>query len=51
MRDYPWGLGVQWHPERHEATAPHQDPDRLLFRAFANAVIAFRDSGTSARVG
>jgi putative glutamine amidotransferase len=50
MRDYTWGLGVQWHPERHEATAPHHDPDRLLFRAFANAVIAFRESGTSARV-
>jgi putative glutamine amidotransferase len=51
MKDYPWGLGVQWHPERHEATAPHQDPDRLLFRAFANAVLAFREADTPAQVG
>lgn len=51
MRDYPWGLAVQWHPERHEATAPHHDPDRLLFRAFADAVVAYRGSASSARVG
>jgi putative glutamine amidotransferase len=51
MRDYPWGLGVQWHPERHEATAPHQDPDRLLFRSFAAAVLAHRDAAMAVRVG
>jgi putative glutamine amidotransferase len=42
MRDYPWGLGVQWHPERHEATAPHTDPNLRLFAAFADAVMANR---------
>jgi putative glutamine amidotransferase len=36
--DHRWVLGVQWHPERHEATAPAQDPDRRLIRAFAEAV-------------
>lgn len=49
IRDYPWGLSVQWHPERHEATAPHHDPDRLLFRAFADSVCTFRDAGNAAR--
>ncbi|HEX6940394.1 MAG TPA: gamma-glutamyl-gamma-aminobutyrate hydrolase family protein [Longimicrobiales bacterium] len=37
-RDYPWLLGVQWHPERHEAAAPEPDPDRRLMRAFRDAV-------------
>jgi len=37
-RDYPWVLGVQWHPERHEAKAPEADPDRRLLAAFADAV-------------
>lgn len=37
--DYPsWLLGVQWHPERHEATAPETDPDRRIFAAFHRAV-------------
>lgn len=35
-----WVVGVQWHPERHEATAPASDPDRLLFAAFRQAVAA-----------
>ncbi len=40
--EHPWVVGVQWHPERHEATAPDADPDRLLFVAFAEAVAAGR---------
>jgi putative glutamine amidotransferase len=35
-----WVLGVQWHPERHEATAPDTDPDRRLFAAFRDAVLS-----------
>lgn len=35
---HPWVVGVQWHPERHEAHAPDTDPDRRLFAAFAEAV-------------
>jgi gamma-glutamyl-gamma-aminobutyrate hydrolase PuuD len=38
--DQPWVIGVQWHPERHEATAPETDPDRLLFNDFRRAVVA-----------
>lgn len=37
-RDRGWVIGVQWHPERHEATAPDGDPDRLLFASFRQAV-------------
>lgn len=37
--DHPWLVGVQWHPERHEATAPEHDPDRRLFAAFARMVV------------
>ncbi len=36
--DHPWVIGVQWHPERHEATAPETDPDRLLFNDFRRVV-------------
>ncbi len=36
--DRSWVIGVQWHPERHEATAPDSDPDRRLFGAFRQAV-------------
>lgn len=39
-RKHPWVLGVQWHPERHEAAAPEPDPDRRLMRAFAEVVRA-----------
>jgi putative glutamine amidotransferase len=38
--DYPWLLGVQWHPERNEAAAPATDPDRRLFAGFQSAVAA-----------
>lgn len=44
-RDRSWVLGVQWHPERHEATAPDSDPDRLLFRAFRQAVLERQAAG------
>jgi putative glutamine amidotransferase len=37
-RENGWILGVQWHPERHEATAPDIDPDKRLFAAFRDAV-------------
>jgi putative glutamine amidotransferase len=43
MQNYPWGLGVQWHPERQDANAPPTDPDRRLFAAFAEAVARYRD--------
>jgi gamma-glutamyl-gamma-aminobutyrate hydrolase PuuD len=36
--DRHWVVGVQWHPERHEADAPDTDPDRRLFAAFRRAV-------------
>lgn len=39
---HPWVVGVQWHPERHEATSPDSDPDRRLFAAFHEAVLARR---------
>lgn len=35
---HPWVVGVQWHPERHEAHAADTDPDRRLFAAFGAAV-------------
>ncbi|HUG39615.1 MAG TPA: gamma-glutamyl-gamma-aminobutyrate hydrolase family protein [Longimicrobiales bacterium] len=36
--DHDWVIGVQWHPERHEAEAPETDPNILLFAAFASQV-------------
>jgi putative glutamine amidotransferase len=33
-----WVVGVQWHPERHEARADGRDPNLRLFNAFADAV-------------
>lgn len=30
-----WFLGVQWHPERYEASAPASHPDRRIIDAFA----------------
>ena len=38
--DHPWLVGVQWHPERHEASAPDTDPDRRIFEHFQRAVAA-----------
>lgn len=37
-RDHDWIVGVQWHPERHEATCSDRDPNIRLFRAFADVV-------------
>jgi putative glutamine amidotransferase len=54
--DYPWVYGVQWHPERGEAQAPHdqRDPDRRLFWALVQAAREFgetdgREQGTGNR--
>lgn len=37
--EYPWVMGVQWHPERGEAEAwdDPRDPNRRLFWAFVDA--------------
>jgi len=51
MASHPWCLGVQWHPERQEATAPHTDPDRRLFAAFADAVRSNRVALSAVRAG
>lgn len=37
-REHRWVTGVQWHPERHEASAEDSDPDVRLFKAFSAAV-------------
>ena len=37
-RDHRWVVGVQWHPERHEAKEEGCDPNMRLFRAFAEVV-------------
>lgn len=39
LESHPFGIGVQWHPERGEASAPESDPDRKLFAAFRTAVL------------
>jgi putative glutamine amidotransferase len=36
--NHHWVLGVQWHPERHEAEARDSDPNRKIIEAFAAAV-------------
>jgi len=38
---HPWLIGVQWHPERNEASAPETDPDRRIFSSFRRAVSEF----------
>jgi putative glutamine amidotransferase len=37
-RDHRWVVGVQWHPERHEARAADSNPNVRLLRAFADVV-------------
>lgn len=39
--DHDWVVGVQWHPERHEAEAPDTNPNILLLAAFAERVREF----------
>ncbi len=39
--DHDWVVGVQWHPERHEAEAPDSDPNILIMEAFADRVREF----------
>jgi putative glutamine amidotransferase len=36
--NHRWVLGVQWHPERHEADAPNTDPNIRILQAFVAAV-------------
>lgn len=42
--DYPWVVGVQWHPERGEVELPadHSHPDIRLFAAFADEAREYR---------
>jgi putative glutamine amidotransferase len=37
-KEHRWLVGVQWHPERHEAEAEDTDPNVRLFMAFGEAV-------------
>ena len=36
--DHEWVVGVQWHPERHEAEADRDDPNLRVVQAFADQV-------------
>lgn len=36
--EHDWVVGVQWHPERHEAEAPNSDPNIRIMEAFAAQV-------------
>lgn len=47
--DYPWVIGVQWHPERGEAETPgdRRHPDWRLFYAFAEAA---REFGANSKI-
>jgi putative glutamine amidotransferase len=44
-RDHGWVMGVQWHPERHEASAAEGDPNLRVLDAFAGAVRAWLGRG------
>jgi putative glutamine amidotransferase len=46
-----WVLGVQWHPERGEAEAPDNDPDRRLFAGFHEAVRRYSTAATRETAG
>jgi putative glutamine amidotransferase len=39
-----WVIGVQWHPERHEADAPNDDPNIRILQSFAAAVREYQPS-------
>jgi gamma-glutamyl-gamma-aminobutyrate hydrolase PuuD len=47
--DGSWLYGVQWHPERGEASLPHdaRDPDRRLLWTFVHAAREFAARGTT----
>jgi len=49
-RDHPLLVGVQWHPERYEASTADEDPDRLLFQAFADVLHGSAAGSTTAAV-
>jgi putative glutamine amidotransferase len=38
VTDHEWVVGLQWHPERHEAEAPDTNPNVLVLAAFAGHV-------------
>lgn len=40
-----WVIGVQWHPERHEAHTPDEDPDRRLLAEFHQQVLRHASDG------
>ena len=44
--EHEWVVGVQWHPERHEAEASADDPNLRVMNAFAEQVRARRTAGT-----
>jgi putative glutamine amidotransferase len=39
-----WVVGVQWHPERHEADAPHDDPNLRILESFAAAAREYEEA-------
>ena len=39
--EHEWVVGVQWHPERHEAEADQDDPNIRVIDAFADQVRAW----------
>jgi putative glutamine amidotransferase len=48
--DYPWVVGVQWHPERGEAeTEGELHPDARLFQAFGSVTRRFAEEGAMSR--
>jgi putative glutamine amidotransferase len=49
--NYPWLLGVQWHPERNEAASADTDPDRRIFLAFGEAVLDYAAADRSQAAG
>lgn len=51
LKAHPWIVGVQWHPERYEASATHTDPDRRLLAAFRQAVVARSEQSIRERSG
>lgn len=49
--EHDWVVGVQWHPERHEAEAPSTDPNIRIMEAFATQVRKFRERMGGRAVG